>query len=205
MNSAASRQMQQVTGEPINLAEMLGRIDHAAHHRTHVSVRSIMNAVGPRSFGPLVLAAGLILASPLSGIPGLPTVIAAFVLLVAIQLLLQRDYFWLPEWLLNRSISSFRLKQALRVLHRPARLMDKPLRPRLRMLTYQGGARSAAGACVMIALILPPLEIVPFTSSLGGVALAAFGLSLIANDGLLALLAYALVLSGLALLGIVIL
>jgi len=185
------------------LSEVLERIDEVAHRQERVSIRAIMNAVGSRSFGPLVLVAGIVLASPLSGIPGLPTIIAAFVLLVAVQLLLRRDFFWLPGWILNRSISSGRLQNSIKGLRRPARLMDKPLRPRLTFLTYEGGARTAAGACVMIALILPPLEIVPLSSSVGGVALAAFGLSLVANDGVLALLAYTLVFSGLLLLAVV--
>lgn len=191
--------------EPASIEDVLVRIGQSARSKGQVSVRSVMNAVGSRSFGPLVLTAGLILASPLSGIPGLPTAMAIFVVLVATQLLMRRDHFWLPGWLLDRSVSSARLEKALAVLRAPARIVDKPLRPRLTRLTYDGGAHLAAGACIVIAVFLPPLEILPFVSSIGGIALAAFGLSLIANDGALALLAYAVVFGGLAILGFTIL
>jgi hypothetical protein len=44
--------------------------------------------------------------------------------------------------------------------------------------------------CIAIALTMPPLEILPFVASLSGAALTAFGLSLVAGDGLLGLIAW---------------
>ena len=46
-------------------------------------------------------------------------------------------------------------------------------------------------ACVIIALILPLLEFIPFSANLAGIALTMFGLALIARDGYLALFALA--------------
>lgn len=177
-----------------NLEELLQRIEEAAGDHERVTIEQIMQAVGARSFGPLVLTAGLILSTPLSGIPGLPSTMAVLVLLVAVQLLLRRKHFWLPQWILSRSVASARLRTALQHLQYPARLIDKPLRPRLKVLTYDGGSRIVAGVCLLMALIVPPLEFMPFAATIIGVALAAFGLSLITHDGLLALLAYALAL-----------
>ncbi len=45
-----------------------------------------MQAVGSRSFGPLLLVAGLVTLSPAGDVPGVPTIMAAFVFLVAGQL-----------------------------------------------------------------------------------------------------------------------
>lgn len=53
--------------------------------------------------------------------------------------------------------------------------------------------------CVLIAVAMPPMELVPFTATGAGAALTAFGLSLIAHDGLVALLAFAFTATTLAL------
>lgn len=43
--------------------------------------------------------------------------------------------------------------------------------------------------CTGIALAMPALELIPFCANAAGIALTAFGLSLIARDGVMALLA----------------
>jgi hypothetical protein len=51
----------------------------------------------------LLLLASVALASPLSGIPGIPTSMGVLVLLIAGQLIVGRDYFWLPACVANMS------------------------------------------------------------------------------------------------------
>ena len=48
-----------------------------------------------------------------------------------------------------------------------------------------------ATVCVLIAAAMPAMEVVPLTANGAGAALTAFGLSLIAHDGLLAIVAFA--------------
>lgn len=64
------------------------------------------------------------------------------------------------------------------------------LRPRMEGLTHRAGIDAAAILCVIIFLALPPMEIIPFTANAVGIALLVLGLGLIANDGLLAILAF---------------
>lgn len=45
-------------------------------------------------------------------------------------------------------------------------------------------------ASVAVAALTPAMEFVPFSAMLAGIALTAFGLALIANDGLLAIIAF---------------
>ncbi|GAA5525552.1 hypothetical protein Maes01_02122 [Microbulbifer aestuariivivens] len=175
-----------------SLQQMLEHIRQESAAQKRVTLDLVIRAIGRRSFAPLLLLVGLILFSPLSGIPGVPTSMATLVLLVAVQLLLGRKYFWLPQWLLRRSISEKSLRRALRFLQRPARECDRWLRPRFRLLVKRTGTDVIAVICVAIALALPLMEIVPFSASLAGVALTAFGLALVAHDGLLAIVAFAL-------------
>ena len=43
---------------------------------------------------------------------------------------------------------------------------------------------------------MPVMEVVPFSANLAGIALTAFGLAVIAHDGLLALVAFAATAAG---------
>ncbi|WP_323843970.1 exopolysaccharide biosynthesis protein [Microbulbifer magnicolonia] len=172
------------------LHQLLAHIDKTARDSERVSLEMVVTAVGLRSFAPLLLLVGLILFSPLSGIPGVPTTMALLVLLVTVQLLLGRRHFWLPQWLLRRSISKDKLQKALRWLEKPARFIDRWLRPRLQFLVKRSGTYLIASICTVIALALPFMEIVPFSATIAGLALAAFGLALVAHDGLLALVAF---------------
>lgn len=157
-----------------------------------VSLDAIVQEVGTRSFGPLLLLAGLVTVMPVVGdIPGVPTVMALLVLLVAGQLLFGRDRFWLPRWVLERSVKRERLRRALGWMRTPARWVDRLLRPRLAFLVRGGGQYAVAVACVLIALAMPPMELVPFSANAAGAVLVTFGLALIARDGVFALVAYA--------------
>lgn len=178
--------------EPHNLEELLERIREAPDDEGQVSLDAILDVVGRRSFGPLLLVAGLITLAPIIGdIPGVPGIMGILVMLVAAQVLFRHEHFWLPGWVLRRSVSQEKLCKALGWLQRPARFIDRLLRPRLTVLTRPIGAYVIAFICLQIALIMPFMEVVPFSANAAGLVLTAFGLALIACDGVLALVAYA--------------
>lgn len=176
-----------------NLQQLLDHLARLNRGRDEVSLRLVVDSIGTRSFGPLLMLIGIILASPLSGIPGMATVMAVFVMLIAVQMLLGRKQFWLPNWLLNRSVKHDHLVKALSWVRPVARWVDSVLRPRLTKLVNNGASYVIALICVVISLALPMMEVVPFSASVAGLALAAFGLSLVVNDGLLVILAVSLV------------
>ena len=182
--------------EPTNMLTWLERIEIETGGATdYVSLKSIIEAVESRSFGPLLLLPGLILFSPLSGIPTVPTTMGLFTLLISLQLIFWRQALWLPRWLLYRNIPRTRLEQSLRWLHKPARIIDRVLKPRLTFLVRGVGVYVIAVTCTVIALSLPIMEFVLFSASSAGLVLTIFGLSLSARDGLLALIAFLLTLS----------
>lgn len=155
-----------------------------------VSMSDIIDEVGRRSFGPLILLAGLITLAPIIGdIPGVPTIMAIFVLLSAGQMLLHREHIWLPEWLLNRSIKRDNIYKAVEWLRSPAQFLDRWMKPRLTMFVRGIGMHIIATVCIIIALAMPIMEMIPFSANGAGAALTAFGLALITHDGLWALLA----------------
>ncbi|QJQ94221.1 MULTISPECIES: exopolysaccharide biosynthesis protein [Halomonadaceae] len=188
------------TDSPKNFEALLDLLEEMSAERDEVSIDNIVEAVGRRSFGPLLLVAGLLTLAPvISGIPGLPTLAAAIILLVSVQLLMARDHFWLPKLMLNRSIASDKFTKALGWMRKPARGIDYLLKNRLVWMLSHKGVRIVAIFCVLIALAMPPMELVPFSANAAGLALALFGLGLMAKDGLLVMVAMLVTLSTLVL------
>lgn len=174
------------------LDELLEAIDQAGGEADEVSVGDVHERVGVRSFGPLLLAAGVIGLTPIAGIPGLPTALAVIVVLIAGQLLIGLKTFWLPELLRRRRVSRERLHKAIGFVRPVARAIDRLLRPRLPWLTEKPSTYVIAATCILVAIMMPPLELVPFAGGIPAGAVTLFGLGLIARDGVLVALAFIL-------------
>lgn len=175
---------------PDSLDGLLDNFSDAAE-KEEVSLDELMDMVGRRSFGSLLLLAGLITLAPVIGdVPGVPTIIGVFVFLIAGQLLFGMDHFWLPRWLLRRTVKRSHLEKAVQWMRRPARFVDKMLKARYTAFVNGIAKYVIAAVCIAVALSMPVMEFVPFSANAAGVVLTAFGLALIARDGVIALAAF---------------
>jgi hypothetical protein len=123
------------------------------------------------------------------------------VLLVTGQLLAGRHSFWLPGFISRRSVTAQRLDSGLRRIQPVARWIDRFLRPRLTFLMNGVATYLVAAACLSLACMLPVLELVPFGAAAPALAITAFALAMVANDGILAVLGYAATAASLYLIG----
>lgn len=172
---------------------LLDRVSQAAESEGQIAVGAILDAVGTRSFAPLLLLPGLVMVAPVIGdIPGVPVLMGMVVILTSAQLLLRRDHVWLPDWLLRRSVSQESLSRTVRWLRPVAHFLDRVSRPRLPAAVGRAGESLIALSCIAIAAVTPLMEVVPFSANVAGLAITGFGLALVAHDGLLALIALAL-------------
>ncbi|MBI1181177.1 MAG: exopolysaccharide biosynthesis protein [Alphaproteobacteria bacterium] len=171
---------------PENLEQVLDAIAEAGDGED-VSVADLLASVGGRSFGPTLLVPSLLIVSPISGIPGVPTIGGLTIAFIAGQMVIGRHHIWLPRFLLSRHVGRSKLRKALKTLRPAARLMDHLIKPRLCLLTSKPLSHAIAAICAAIALAMPPLELIPFASSAVAGAVALFGLALLAHDGLLVL------------------
>lgn len=173
---------------PVNIGGMLGLLEQATENKSQVSIKDLLEITGQRSFGPLILIAGLIVVMPVVGdFPGATSILNIGVLLTLMQLLLHRAHIWLPRWLSRVSLSTKKLCKGIRWLQRPARLIDHLLKPRLQPFIQGPGAYAILLSCIALTPVIPVLEVIPFTAWSIGVVWATFGLALIADDGLLSL------------------
>ncbi len=176
------------------IEQIIDLIESAVGDKEEISLDLILSTLGRRSFGPILLFAGLITLAPIIGdIPGMPTIVGLVVMLTAVQLLIGREHFWMPHWMLRRSVKKNRLCKGLEWLRPVARFLDRFMRTRLTMLIQHGGLYVIAFVCVCVAAVMPLMEFIPFSANVAGMVLTIFGLSLTARDGMLALIALGLI------------
>ena len=175
--------------DPHSIEDVADGLADVVDGADEVSIGDVLDEFGYRSFGPLLFFLPLLELSPLGGIPAVPTVIATIIALIALQMVFAKDHIWLPDFIEKRSIKASNVKWAGEKLKTIAGHIDGVLHERLGSLSK--GVMLRVIGCVIIALcaMVPPLEVVPFASSLPMLGIAALGLAIIAHDGLLVLLA----------------
>lgn len=158
--------------------------------RDGLTVQEMLDRVGARSFGAALLVPSLILVSPLSAIPLVPTISGLLILTIATQAFLGRKHLWLPNFLSSRKLRGDQLTRVVQYLRKPAYWLDRNSRDRLRFLSGRPMDRVALFAVMLVAATWPFLELLPmFTSvSAGGVALVAF--ALMVRDGVVLIAGY---------------
>ena len=151
-----------------------------------ISVGDLLNMFGHRSFGPIITLLGLLVVlPPLGGIPGLPAVIGVIILLFSIQILFGADHIWMPSFVEKRSIETSKLKEAEDKVKPWLERIDRTITERLAWATGRVATYLAAIAVSLLAILMIPLELVPFAVAAPGVAIVLFGLALVAKDGAL--------------------
>ena len=168
------------------LGGLVRKVEERADAGEAVSIGLVREIAGQRAAGPLLLLPALIVISPLSIIPGLPTMVGLNTILVAGQIALGRENFWLPKWLSERCISAKHAQTLLKFLKPVSRVADGVVRRRARFMTGPVMNRAGALVCVLVGCIMPLLEFIPFTSTWAASVIALYALAITARDGLLA-------------------
>lgn len=157
-----------------------------------VTIEELLDAVGRRSHGPVILTLGFVTISPLTVIPGATWLVALVTIIFSFQVLIGLKRPWLPRRALQFSFNEDLLERGVNAACPWAQRIDKHVKPRLNVLTASPFLQLAALACIGAALITFPLGLIPLGPVGPGLALIAFGLALAARDGVLLLLAFAL-------------
>ncbi|MEP1962527.1 exopolysaccharide biosynthesis protein [Tateyamaria sp.] len=174
------------------LTHLLDQIDEAAIGEK-VSVQNILDQIGDRSIMPVVLAIALVLVSPISGIPGFSTLCAFVILMVMVQALMPHRSLWLPKVLRDRCVRSDRVHKAVTWLRKPAAWIDRHSHPRLRILTSGPLRWLTLVLCMLVPVMWPFMEFIPFLTSIGASAVALMSFGLLTRDGLYVIWGYGVV------------
>ena len=182
--------------EPHSMGDVLGELDELAANHDEVRVADVLDDFGARSFGPFIMIPAVLEITPVGGIPGVPTVLALFIALIAVQLLIGRDHVWMPQFVQRRAVGSKKLHKAVGKLKGMANFLDRHSKGRLEGLTKGTAIKLVAAVIIALCCTVPPLEFLPFASTIPMLAIAVLGLALTVRDG--ALLLRSLLFAGLA-------
>ncbi|UWR15533.1 exopolysaccharide biosynthesis protein [Sulfitobacter sp. M368] len=171
------------------LTEMLDGLEEAGQDRK-VSFRDLLRQFGNRAITPFILLIALLMVSPLSGIPGMPSLAAMIIVTMAVQALSGRKRIWLPEILLRQRFRSERLLQAVRWMRKPCAFLDRHSQMRLQFLTRGVMRWITLAICAALPLAWPLLEILPLVTSIGAATVALLVFGLLTHDGVYVLLGY---------------
>jgi len=185
-----------VSHEPHSMGDVLGELDELAANHDEVRVADVLDDFGARSFGPFIMIPAVLEITPVGGIPGVPTVLALFIALIAVQLLIGRDHVWMPQFVQRRAVGSKKLHKAVGKLKGMADFLDRHSKDRLEGLTKGAAIKLVAAVIIALCCTVPPLEFLPFASTIPMLAIAVLGLALTVRDG--ALLLGSLLFAGLA-------
>lgn len=175
------------------MSSLLEDLGGLALERDRVSVHDLVETIGPRGFGPLlVLLAGMLIL-PTGMIPGVPNVVALFLILIGGRMMTGAQEIWVPDRLGRLGFSGHMLALSVARAQRWALWLRPHLLPRLVFLVEGAVARRGialillvTGAVMTLVGLIPGF---PFVLSLHVLVL---GLALSSRDGLVALAGYGL-------------
>jgi hypothetical protein len=150
------------------------------HPRERISIQEIIDGLGERSFGFLLLLFGLLSAvAP----PGVATVTAVPLIFFGLQMLARYRTPWLPRSIARRDFDRADLEKAIRRGIPIMRWIERFCRPRLQFLIGSLGER-LLGLLIFILAVVIALP-GPGTNFLPGLAIAFMSIAIIERDGLL--------------------
>lgn len=149
-----------------------------------MTIGTILESVGRRSYGPLILLLGLIAISPLTVVPGATWLVAALTLAIAVQMTLGLPNPWLPKRVLAIAAPCTAVIRTIDFLRPMARAIDAVVKPRFCFFADPPFVIVIGLACCIASLICFPLGFVPFGPVAPGIAIILFGIGMTARDGL---------------------
>ncbi len=149
-----------------------------------VAFGDLIEALGSRGFGPLLLIMAGALMLPIATVPGLPAIIGLVVVALGVQMLRGKKGIWLPGFVRRFKLGADRLGASA---DKAAPYADKLRSVLSHRLTW---ATSGSAVLTVIALIvlvsgvaIIVVGFVPFLPFLIAIHLMLFGIGLTADDG----------------------
>ena len=166
----------------MRMSQVLHRLADEPGER--ISIRTIFGALSDRSFAILIVLLGLPNCLPMP--PPIPSISALLLILVALQIAVQRPAPWLPRSLMVRSIKTADLGRAIRRALPVVSRLERWSKPRLRLFDARTGA--VLTGLILIVMALGMLTAAPLVGQVPyGLAVCLMGLGQSERDGLLVL------------------
>jgi len=161
-------------------------------HGEHIAIGEVVAAFRQQAYGPLLLIPSLIALMPVVGaIPGLSIVMASLIILVSAQMMFGRKHPWVPARLRRFSVRRKRLERAVGIMRPYLKTLDRWTRPRLLLLSEPPFLVLIPIVCILLALLMFPLALVPWGVAPPALALTVLSVGLTIRDGYVLAAGYA--------------
>jgi hypothetical protein len=152
------------------------------------SIGNLTLEIGDKGFGILLIILSLPSALPVPA-PGYSTPFGIAIMLIALQMLRGRHSLWLPQRIQKVKIPANLCKRMANAAAKFLKASERWIKPRQRWIASRAGhAALASVVAVMAALMILPI---PLTNTFPAMVIFLIGIGLAEEDGLLALLAFA--------------
>ncbi|KAA9009719.1 exopolysaccharide biosynthesis protein [Histidinibacterium aquaticum] len=184
MTGATDNPMTEGAAGPEQVDDIVSTLDDLARENDEVSFGDIVETLGAKGYGPLLLALAALMVLPVGMIPGVGGAIGLVMAVIGLQTLRGRTGLWLPKTIRDRCIGAQRIRGAADRLRPAARWLRKRLKPRLVILA-EGRVSLTVIALLLIALGLSMtvLGAIPVLVPLAGLPVLFFALGTVARDG----------------------
>jgi len=152
----------------------------AAEDRPRVAIGDVVEALGDRSFAPVMILLAVPNAIPF--IPGSSTVLGLLLALVAVQLLVGRRRVWLPERLNRWSFDREGFGRLVAKVTPWLARFERMARPRLWPASYRLAERLAGAVAIALSLMI--MLPIPFANGVPAIAICLLALGISERDGL---------------------
>ena len=174
------------------LQSVLDQIETTLDGAESVDLKTVVEAFGDRSFGPIMVLCGLCMMTPLGALPGIPPAFGLIVIVFALQLLFRRQTPWMPEVLRRVKIPADKLSKVQAKVRPILAKIDGIIRPRFQWAATGSMQVLISVVSIIIALSFFPLGMVPFGVVAPAAIILLLGLGITARDGVLTILGLAL-------------
>lgn len=172
---------------PLRIADMLSetlRGSSGLGTNPDPTVDDLVTALGPRSFGIVLVLFGLPNLLP---VPGLPMVCGLVIGIIAVQMMIGKESLALPRWVAERKLNRESLCRVIDRAEPTLRWLERLMRPRITSLTDASAQRGIGLMLLLLAVAL--MAPIPFFGGIPpGFAVILFGLALVERDGVFVVL-----------------
>lgn len=155
-----------------------------------IEIGEIVEIIGARGFGPLLLLPTIVTLLPTGALPFVPAICGIFIICISLQIAIGRKEPWLPKFLKEAGLSKEKFETSFKNKKSFIRKIDNLLDRRLQILTKETSQRIAGAVISLLALGMIFIGFIPFAPDFFALPILFFALGYMSKDGLLVLMGY---------------
>jgi hypothetical protein len=176
-----------------SLTSIVEHIHDLAEDADNLHVDDILDMIGSRSFGPLMVVPALMAVIPFIGaIPGMTIITGLAIMAIACQILLGRSRVWVPKKVRDIPLDLAALKKGANGFEGTAKFIDKFMTYRFAWATRGIGLWVTALVMVILGFVMLPTALLPWAVLVPGMAALILALGITARDGLVVVVGWLL-------------